>query len=79
MFLKKLKRSIESMPRPAYIFFRAVLVLAALMLTASLLLFLYANTHRAAQLRLAVVLLENPAGVLLCGLIGLAFILDRSP
>ncbi len=79
MFLQKLKRSIEAMPRPAYIFLRAVLALAALMLSASLLLFLSARGNSTAQNHLAVLFLENPAGVLLTGLIGLAFFLDRSP
>lgn len=73
MSLKKLKRGIERMPRGAYVFLRAVLALAAAMLTASCLLFALGT-----QLRLAVALLETPAGVLLLGAVGLAFLLDRT-
>ena len=77
MSLKKLKRSIEQMPRCAYIFLKYLLMLAAAMLSASLLLFLTAGTALP-RLHLAVLLLESPAGVLLLGIIGLAFLLDRS-
>lgn len=72
MFLKKLKRGIEEMPRGAYVFLRAVLELAAAMLAASCLLYALGT-----QLRLAQALLEAPAGVLLLGAFGLAFLLDR--
>ncbi|MBE6914372.1 MAG: hypothetical protein E7472_05495 [Ruminococcaceae bacterium] len=77
MRFQKIKRSIESMPRPAYIFFRAVLALAAAMLLGSLLMFAATPAHSRALRHLAVLFLENPAGVLLVGLIGLAFLLDR--
>ena len=77
MSIKKLKRSIEQMPRSAYIFLKYLLMLAAVMLSASLLLFITAG-NALARLHLAVLLLESPAGVLLLGLIGLAFLLDRS-
>ena len=76
MKLKKLKRSIEAMPRPAYIFLKYLLLGAAAMLSASLALFLWAGSslHWA---HLAVVLLEAPAGMLLLGALALAFLLDR--
>ena len=76
MSLKKLKRSIEAMPRPAYISLKYLLFAAAAMLSASLALFLTAgeSLHRA---HLAVLLLETPAGLLLLGALGLAFLLDR--
>ncbi len=76
MNMQKLRRSIETMPRPAYIFLKHLLRAAAAMLLASLLLFLTAG-HDPARKHLAVLLLENPAGVLLLGAIGLAFLLDR--
>ncbi len=76
MKLQKLKRSIETMPRPAYIFLKNLLRAAAAMLSASLLLFLTSGGDFA-RLHLAVLLLENPAGVLLLGAFGLAFLLDR--
>ena len=78
MSLKKLKRSIEQMPRCAYIFLKGLLALASLMLSASLLLFLTADRSALPLLHLAELLLESPAGVLLLGVIGLAFLLDRS-
>lgn len=72
--LKKLKRSIEEMPRPAYIFLKNVLVLCCIMLLASLLLFIAGGAER---MKLAVLMLETPAAVLLIAIVGLAFILDR--
>ena len=72
----KLRRSIEAMPRPAYIFLRALLALSAGMLSVSGLLFAFAGRNLS-LLHLAVLLLETPAGVLLLGAIGLAFLLDR--
>ena len=76
MKLQKLRRSIETMPRPAYIFLKYLLCAAAVMLGASLLLFLTAGADRS-RLHLAVLLLENPAGMLLLGAFALAFLLDR--
>ena len=76
MSMKKLRRSIETMPRPAYIFLKNVLRAAAGMLCASLALFLTAGRDPA-RLHLAVTLLETPAGMLLLGAFGLAFLLDR--
>ena len=64
------------MPRPAYIFLKHLLRAAAAMLLASLLLFLTAGTNMPRR-RLAVLLLENPAGMLLLGALALAFLLDR--
>ena len=76
MKLQKLKRSIETMPRPAYIFLKNLLRAAAAMLCASALLFMTAGADLA-RAHLAVLLLENPAGMLLLGAFGLAFLLDR--
>lgn len=64
------------MPRPAYIFLKYLLLTAAVMLSASLALFLTAGTNWR-HLHLAVQLLESPAGLLLLGALGLAFLLDR--
>ena len=51
MKLQKLKRSIETMPRPAYIFLKYLLRVAAAMLCASCLLFLTAGKDPARWLR----------------------------
>lgn len=77
---KKLARSIREMPRSAYIFLRFVLTLCCLMLFASFVLFMLLEQRPADHgLRMtAVLLLENPAGLLIVGGIGLAFILDHS-
>ncbi len=73
--LQKLRRSIEMMPRPAYIFLKYLLLTAAAMLSASLALFLTAGTNWR-RAHLAVLFLESPAGALLLGACGLAFLLD---
>ena len=75
-YAKKLRRSIETMPRHAYIFLKWLLILAAGMLTASALLYALGESLEAR--RWAVTLLETPAGVLLVGAIGLALLLDRN-
>ena len=72
---KKLRRSIEEMPRPAYIFLKWLLVLASAMLTVSGVLFALGDEH---NLHLAVLLLETPAGVLLLGTVLLAYLLDHT-
>ena len=79
MKLRRLVRGIENMPRPAYIFLRTVLLVCCAMLFASFVLFVLYDQHPAstALYKTAVLLLENPAGVLLLGLIGLGFLLDR--
>ena len=59
MKLHKLRRSIETMPRPAYIFLKYLLCAAAATLSGSLLLFLTAGPVPARR-HLAVLLLENP-------------------
>lgn len=73
---RKLARSIEAMPRPAYIFLKHLLRAAAAMLLGSCLLFLTADGDPE-RLHLAVLLLESPAGALLLGAFALAFLLDR--
>ena len=76
--LEKIKRSIEEMPRPAYIFLIHVLRLCCLMLGGSLLLFLSAadcDTYE--RIKLAYLLLETPSGILLVSVIGFAFLIDR--
>lgn len=77
MSFKKLKRSIEGMPRAPYIFLKLLLILACAMLALSLLLLL-TGSGSLSRLHLAILLLEAPAGVLLLGCLGLAFLLDRS-
>lgn len=78
--LEKLKRSIEEMPRPAYIFLKNILLLSCVLLACSLALFLSPDKGAGAyeRTKLAWILLESPAGILLLGVVGLAFILDRS-
>ena len=76
MRLRKLRRSIEEMPRPAYIFLKYLLILAAAMLSGSCLLYLVCGRDPALE-HLAALLCEAPAGVLLLGVIGLALLLDR--
>ena len=81
MRFKTMARQIERMPRPAYIFLRAVLMLCCLMLLASFALFLRWEELGGGDRGLymtAVTLLESPAGVLLLGGIGAAFFIDRS-
>ena len=79
MKLRQLARGIEEMPRPAYIFLRAVLIVCCVMLFAAFVLFVLHEQRPADHTlyKTAVLLLENPAGVLLLGLIGLAFLLDH--
>ena len=76
---KKLTGYLRKMPRPAYIFLRCVLQLCCVMLLASAALFMELEGHPADHglYMLASLLLENPAGVLLVGLIGLGFLLDH--
>ena len=73
---KKMRRCIEEMPLPAYIFLKAALALSAAMLCLSGLLFALAGKNLGLR-HLAVLLLETPAGVLLLSAVGLAVLLDR--
>ena len=74
--IAKLRRSIETMPRPAYIFLKGVLILACVMLLGSSLLFALGGGDPDRR-ALAQLLLESPAGVLMLGVVGLALLLDR--
>ena len=76
VMFRKMRRSIEEMPRPAYIFLRALLALSSLLLTLSCLLFALGSSVTARNL--AVLWLECPAGVLLLGAVFLGFLLDRA-
>ena len=75
--LQKLRRSIETLPRHIYLFLKGLLLLADAQLLASALLFALGRSLQARHL--AQLCLETPAAVLLMGLLGLAFLLDRSP
>ena len=79
---KSLVRSIEEMPRSAYIFLRGVLALSCAILFVSWLLFLRweqgGGTDHSLYMT-AVTLLETPAALLLLGGVGTAFLIDRSP
>ena len=76
---KKLAGYLRKMPRPAYIFLRSVLQLCCVMLLCSAALFMELEGRPADHglYMLASLLLENPAGVLLAGLIGFGFLLDH--
>lgn len=78
--LRKIKRSINSMPRCAYIFLKNVLRLCCIMLMSSLLLFCGSSVsyEQYERMKLAVLFLETPAGLLLLGIIGTAIFIDRS-
>ena len=80
MRFKKLARAIEKMPRAPYIFFRAVMAVSCAVLLGSFALF--ASMQDAAPsyrvYMTAAALLECPAGLLIVGFIGSAFLLDRS-
>lgn len=65
------------MPRAPYIFIKFLLLLSDGMLAASALLLPLAGDSLPLR-HLACYLSESPAGVLLLGLIGLAFLLDRT-
>lgn len=81
MHFKKLARAIEKMPRAPYIFFRAVMAVSCAVLLASFALFVSLQSSPAPSYRVymtAVALLECPAGLLIAGLMGAAFLLDRS-
>ncbi len=77
--LKKMKRSIEIMPRPAYIFLKNTFILCDLLLFISCILFM--NLDEAIgygeRLMLAQLMLETPSGLLLLALIGFAIIYDN--
>ena len=76
---KKLTGYLRKMPRPAYIFMRSILQLCCVMLLVSAALFMELEGRPADHglYMLASLFLENPAGVLLTGLIGLGFLLDH--
>ena len=78
--IKKLRRSIEEMPRPAYIFLKNVLMLCCVILLCSLLLYLGAESNIADydRLKLAALMLETPSSILIISLICFVIILDRS-
>ena len=77
--LKKMKRSIELMPRPAYIFLKITFILCDLILLNSSLLFLNNDEiiGYGKRLMLARLSLETPSGLLLIALIGFAIIYDN--
>lgn len=76
---KIIKRSIEDMPRPAYIFTRNTFILCDIILFISFTLFM--NIESAVgyseRIMLARLMLETPSGLLLLGLVGFAIIYDN--
>ena len=79
---KNIVRSIEEMPRGAYLFLRGVLHLCCAMLFVSWLLFVRWEQSGGSDHELymtAVTLLETPAALLLLGGVGTAFLIDRCP
>ncbi len=81
MKLRKLIKSIETMPRAAYIFLRWNLIICCIMLALSLFFFYRyfaaPGLGRGCYLT-ASLLLENPAGLLMAGLVGMALLIDNS-
>ena len=77
--LKKLKRSIELMPHPAYIFIRNTFILCDVLLFVSFIMFMNLGSAvgYSERLMLAQLMLETPSGLLLMGLIGFALIYDN--
>ena len=77
--LKKMKRSIELMPRPAYIFLKNSFILCDIILLISGILFI--NTGDVIgygkRMMMAQLMLETPSGLLLIALIGFAIIYDN--
>ena len=77
--LKKMKRSIELMPRPAYIFLKNSFILCDIILLISGILFI--NTGDVIgygkRMMMAQLMLETPSGILLIALIGFAIIYDN--
>lgn len=77
---KKMKRSIEYMPRPAYIFIKITFILCDIMLFISFAMFMSADKAigYGEKIMLAQLMLETPPGILLLSLLGFAFIYDHS-
>jgi len=77
--LEKMKRSIEFMPRPAYIFLKNTFILCDLLLFISCVLFMNLDgvIGYGERLMLAQLMLETPSGLLLLALIGFAIIYDN--
>ena len=80
MLIRKIILYIREMPRSAYLFLRAVLILSDGILLCAFSLFagMEAGSRGYKLYRLAVTLLETPAALLLLGLVGTAFFIDRS-
>ena len=76
---KKLAGYLQKMPRGAYIFLRSVLQVCCVMLLCSAALFMELESRPADHglYMLASLFAENPAGMLMAGLIGLGFLLDH--
>ena len=77
--LRELRKVIRQMPRPAYIFLLWLLRLCCLMLLISAALFMRLQEFSGDYhtYLLACAFLENTSGVMLVGLLALAFLLDR--
>lgn len=81
MKIQEIVRSIRQMPRPAYLMLRFVLAVCCAMLLCALAVYFRideAGIHNCRQLRLALLLTENPAGVLLLGGIMVYMLIDRA-
>ena len=81
MKIQEIVRSIRLMPRPAYLMLRFVLAVCCAMLLGALTVYFRideAGIHNCRQLQLALLLTENPAGVLLLGGILVCTLNDRA-
>jgi len=81
MKIQEIVRSIRQMPRPAYLMLRFVLAVCCVMLLGALAVYFMIDEvgiHNCRQLQLALLLTENPAGVLLLGGIMVYMLIDRA-
>ena len=80
MKIQLIVRSIRQMPREAYIMLKFVLALCCIMLLGALSVYFMIDEfgiHNCRLLPLAILLTENPAGVLLLGGILVCMLIDR--
>lgn len=80
MKIQAISQSISNMPRSAYILLYSVLALCCLMLVAALAVYFRIDEcgiHNFRELKLAILLTESPAGVLLTGGILVCYLIER--
>lgn len=77
--LKKIKRSMEKIPYPAYIFLKCTIILCDILLFTSAVLFQGTESviGYSERMMMANLMLETPAGLLFLALIGFSIIIDN--